>query len=398
MNNGFVPGKMRKILFLSLTILLWPLCVSQAQVSTSSPDLLPPPEVETKQNSTAVESTESDAALITMRRLMAEEKFEEAKAYAKDFPLLQTIHPDEWAIWRAKLFTAHYSTVEAGLSGENVSAMLIDQDDLWIGTWSGGLARLSVATEALTVWDPGLPSLALRTINRIRRDDENIFVVRYGALEQYKLRTNRWKTINKLPVNERLQDVVFFEDQIYLATLGRGLWVRGAGSHWTLMEKPGKFITGLEIFDGQIFIATMDQGLYIYDVGKEHWIRPPDGFLRKVNVTSIIRMDELFVGGTYGSGAFIWNPESNQVDIIDENLLGDSYVLTVLEHQKRVYFGTFGGGLRSWNPDNDTWDIFSLSEGLPSSDVASLASGLSSIWVGTLGGGIVRINAEIHDF
>lgn len=308
---------------------------------------------------------------------------------------------DEWLLWRGRLFLSHISAADFGLAGENISALLVDRDDLWAGTWTGGAARRSLPLETSRTFDPGGPSQNLRTVNRFRRVPAGIAVVRYGAVELYDTRSGLWESWSGLPADERLQDILHSRGRIYLGTLGRGLWVsRRSGERageWTRLNEPGAFITRLEEAPGnRILIATMDRGVFIYDPSEDSWRRPPDAWLRRANVTSIMEYNGLCIGGTYGEGAFAWDTRDDGITRFGEERLGDSYVLATVESDGRIFFGTFGGGVRVWNPGTDEWDALSLADGFLSADASSLAAGAGRIWAGTLQGGVVGIDRGIY--
>ena len=238
-------------------------------------------------------------------------------------------------------------------------------------------------------------------MNRFRRIPAGIAVVRYGAVELYDTRSGLWESWSGLPADERLQDILHSRGRIYLGTLGRGLWVsRRSGERageWTRLNEPGAFITRLEEAPGnRILIATMDRGVFIYDPSEDSWRRPPDAWLRRANVTSIMEYNGLCIGGTYGEGAFVWDTRGDGITRFGEERLGDSYVLATVESDGRIFFGTFGGGVRVWNPGTDEWDALSLADGFLSADASSLAAGAGRIWAGTLQGGVVGIDRGIY--
>lgn len=307
------------------------------------------------------------------------------------------LRSDEWSMWRGRLYIQGWNGPELGLAGDNVSAVLADGDDIWLGTWTGGLSRYSTPVQQNINWDPGMPSLAVRTVNRILRDGEILRVVRYGGMETYDFRSSRWHTEHNLPVSERLQDYFVADDRHYLASLGQGLWMEGDYG-WTQLLQPGLFINRIEKGTGrEILVATMDRGVYIYNPQTGHWQRPENRQLRNANVTSVILHESLLIGGTYGGGAFFWDRETGEVGFFDEGILGDAWVLAVADQGDWVYFATFGAGLNAWNTDTGAWDRLGISEGLPVGDIASLdVADDGSLWAGTLGGGIVRFQKGIH--
>ncbi|KGM44397.1 hypothetical protein JY97_01150 [Alkalispirochaeta odontotermitis] len=304
----------------------------------------------------------------------------------------------QWAYMRGLLFTEKWSGSELGLAGGNVSALLTDNDDVWIGTWTGGITRLSDPLQTYTPWDAGLPTLAIRTVNRIRKHKASIWVVRYGVLERYDIESGIWELIKDLPVNERLQDLCILDNKVYLGTLGEGLWVK-EGYEWSIIPNPGKFITRLELGDDEeLIVTTMNMGLFLYRPRENIWIRPPSASLKEANITSVSKFGDRIVGGTFGDGAFIWNTKTSEVLWFGLEELGDLWVLSVAELNGLLFFGTFGSGLNCWNLNNGTWDRLSIDEGLPSVDVTSLSVDTrGNIWAGTLGGGLVKISGDIYD-
>jgi len=307
------------------------------------------------------------------------------------------VSQSEMSLRRVNPFLQRWSATDLGLAEDNISALFIDNDDVWAGTWTGGVIRFSEPLNNSTVWDPGVPSLGVRTVNRIARFDNAIWIVRYAAIERFDLRTGQWSVLSDLPANERLQDLLIHNSRLYLATLGHGLWVR-ENQIWRNIPEPGLFINRLEKGEkGEILVATMDRGLFIYKPASKLWIQPPSTFLRNVNVTSMLRSDSLILGGTYGSGAFIWDSADASIRLIDERLLGDLWVLAVAEIGKHFHFATFGAGLKSWHSEENRWIAIGIEEGLPSVDIASLASNAQGdLWVGTLGGGIVKLSGGFY--
>jgi len=343
---------------------------------------------EKEQNTTTPDMMEK------VRRLWYSGNHDEAR---RCFDLNPDIKDDEWRLWRGKLFINQWEGSELGLAGENISALLSDNDDIWAGTWTGGLVRYSEPLGTFTVWDPGLPSLAVRTVNRILPDGGSIRIVRYASIENFDKRTGEWSIETDLPADDRLQDLCIIGNKTYLATLGYGLWekeVRG----WRRIEFPGLFINRLEKgADNELLIATMNRGLYLMDTESGHWTQPPSGKLADSNITSLIRSGVSIVGGTYGDGGFIWDTLSSEVNIFGMNVIGDPWILSVIADENRLIFGTFGTGLNIRNLESGEWDRISLPEGLVSADIASMTKDeAGNIWAGTLGGGIIRVSGSIY--
>lgn len=316
---------------------------------------------------------------------------------ARDYFRTAGLDGDLRRLWRSRLYMEMWRGYDMGLAGENVSALLAHRDDVWMGTWTGGLSRFSRPLENTVTFDPGLPSLAVRTVNRILQDGSRVAVVRYGEIIMYDGRSAGWKPMTGLPVSERLQDYRRHQGIEYLATLGDGFW-RNAGNGWERMKNPGLFINRIESGEqDELLLTTMDRGLYVYHPADASWERPPDERVRYVNVTSVRIHGPLIIAGTYGDGAFVWNRSDGTVTLLDERRLGDRWVLAVAERDGWIYFATFGAGLAAWNIESDIWENFGIEDGLPTADLASLAvDDEGALWIGTLGGGIVRMEQGIH--
>ncbi len=314
------------------------------------------------------------------------------------FNTVDTEQNDEWHLWRGRLYIEQWRGTDLGLAGENISALFNDNDDIWAGTWTGGVIRFSEPLGTPTVWDPGLPSLAIRTVNRILSDNGIIRILRYASLEGYNKRSGKWFTEINLPASDRLQDLCIINNKTYLATLGYGLWVK-TGDYWHKIDYPGSFINRLEEgYDGELLVGTMDRGVFLYNTNNKSWRQPPSGLIGEKNITSLLRDGKYIIGGTYGNGAFIWNTDNSEVKTFGREFLGDPWVLAVTEIEQRYYFGTFGAGLNVLDFKSGEWDRISLAEGIKSADIASMIKDNGgNLWAGTLGGGIIKVSGSIYD-
>ncbi|MCG8454503.1 MAG: hypothetical protein MI717_15125 [Spirochaetales bacterium] len=303
---------------------------------------------------------------------------------------------EEWRFWRGRLFLTLRDGAWSGLLGDNVSALYQDGDDLWVGTWTGGLCRISLPFQHSTVFDPGAPSLAVRTVQRIRPIKEGLVVVRYGGLDYYRKRGDFWLQEQDLPVTERLQDVLDLNGVLYLASLGDGLWEKGSQG-WTRLVEAGAFVTRLEKgLDGSLLIGTMEDGVLKYDPHHQEWEFPPSSPLQNANITSIQQWKDGYVVGTRGDGVFYWNVLSQTILSLNPEGIGDPWVLDIMSDGEALYMATFGGGIRRWHEGEGKWSSLSLEDGLPTNDFTALASSWDGgLWAGSLGRGVLGLEKNI---
>jgi len=310
----------------------------------------------------------------------------------------------EWALLRGQLYVKKHKAESAGLSDKNISRIFIDNDDLWIGTWMGGISRYSIPLKQYTMFDSGEPSLNVKTVNRITSGGKNIYILTYGNLYKYNKRSSEMFRINNLPVKEKLQDYLISNNNEYLATLGYGLWVK-TDKKWEKISMPDNFITSLGIYnDNFIIVGTMNNGVFLYNTVNGSLINPEEPDLSVMNITSFDTDSDNIICGTFGSGAFLWNPVTGRTEKIVPDDFDINWILSVLVSGETVYFATFGNGIAAWNREKNLWDKISVEEGLFSPDVSSLAVSAGTgkkdgvLWAGLIGGGFLEIDRGIHDW
>ena len=368
------------------------------------------PETENKQHpdNSGVSQTQSPDPLEEVRKLLyagliqkARERFREKDAAA----LESGERHFEWALLRGQLYIQSFKAESAGLADINISRILIDKDDLWIGTWMGGVSRYSIPLNQYTLFDRGEPSLNVKTVNRIASDGNSIIILTYGNLYIYNKRSSEILRINNLPVKEKLQDYLVFNSRSYLATLGYGLWVK-ADDEWEKVNIPDNFITSLGIYnDRYIIVGTINNGVFLYNTVNGSLLNPTEPDFSRMNITAFDTDSDNIICGTFGSGAFLWNPNTGITERIVPENFDINWILSVLVSGKTVYFATFGNGITAWNMEKNLWDKISVEEGLVSPDVSSLSVAARSdnssnnegvLWAGLIGGGFLKIDRGIH--
>lgn len=289
---------------------------------------------------------------------------------------------------------------EIGLDDANISAIATDGDDVWVGSWTGGLARFTHSTGQRTVFREGPQSLLSLRVRDIETVGDHIWVGTDRGLSVYALASSRWR--HELTIGDDREPVPLAAiesvgDTVFAGTLGRGLW-RDDGSGWTPIEGalPGMFITALQAVDDTLWIGTIDLGPVVLDLASGA-VRSFDEInpdLGPQNVTDIVpdAAGALWIT-TFGAGVFRWQPEANRVSHFsaDGGDLPDDWVLSGAAGDNGIYFGTFGGGVARYS-EPDTWSVISLRHGLPSLNVAVVTAARGSIYFGTLGGGVAVLS------
>ena len=290
---------------------------------------------------------------------------------------------------------------ELGLNDANISAIATDGDDVWVGSWTGGLARYTHSTGQRTVFREGPRSLLSLRVRDIATVDEYIWVGTDRGLSVYALASSRWRhelTIGDEHEPVALAAIASIDDTVFAGTLGQGLW-RDDGSGWRALEGalPGQFITALEVVGDTLWIGTIDLGLVIFDLASGA-VRSFDEInpdLGPRNVTAIVPASDgaLWIA-TFGSGVYRWQPGPNRIThfSVASGDLPDDWVLSGAAGDNGMYFGTFGGGVARFAQPGGAWSVISLAHGLPSLNVAVVTAARGAVYFGTLGGGVAVLS------
>jgi hypothetical protein len=280
-----------------------------------------------------------------------------------------------------------------GLADANVSSLLVDGDDLWVGTWNGGVARCSVSGMRS---DP-FPGPAFSRSMEVA--DRRVWVGTAEGLAWYGKGSGRWGSEPDFQgaSPRRVQAVRRVGDTLYAGTLGDGLFRRAADG-WTAVsdgDLPGRFITCLspDPAGGKLYIGTMNLGLVIMELetGAMSTLSEKARSFAAENITAVLpdAAGRVWIG-TYGHGLSVWNPDSNSITHYSRatGQLGDDWILAACETDRALYFGSFGGGVSVLQKGSGTWRRLGISDGLSSIDVPAIAWRAPFVFFGTLGGGV----------
>ncbi len=298
---------------------------------------------------------------------------------------------------KRRLMWQPISTQTLGLSDGNISALRIDGDDLWIGTWNGGVSRYSLASGQKTIFQEGRDTLVPNTVRCIEATSARVWVGTYQGLFVYSKSTSSWQEIAEFggPEPKKVEAVKAVGARLFVGTLGDGLWTQTAEGWQRLSGAglPGDFVSCLEQAQGRLLIGTLNRGLVLMDLDGERF-RSFDSLSRQLearNITMLLEQeDETLWMGTYGMGLYRWSWAEGRLEHFtrQSGYLGDDWVLCGLVARSGIYFGTLGGGITRYLPSEGQWQVIGLKEGLGARDISAIAYDAPFIFLGTLGGAV----------
>ena len=286
-----------------------------------------------------------------------------------------------------------------GLSDGNISALVKDYDDLWIGTWNGGLVRYSTITGEVTTFRNGEYRQQLTTIRTIAVDDWFVYIGGFEGLWRYNKVSGQWLKITPpegFPL-ERIQDLIIDGRKLIVATLGAGIW-EWSGGIWKNWERYGWTQANVNTIDqgpNTFYISTMDAGGWIFSPGMGIPVKIETKYpgITAKNLTFILRDSEDLWIGTYGNGLYRW-VDSKKTWIhwsTKEGSLLDDYILSATLTSNGLIAGTLGRGTIYFSRKKNTlasWDP--LIRGGPA-DIGVVVTLNDKVLFGTLGEGLVMM-------
>jgi ligand-binding sensor domain-containing protein len=288
-------------------------------------------------------------------------------------------------------------TQTIGLADGNISALKIDGDDLWIGTWNGGVSRYSLPSGEKTIFREGRESLVANTVRSIEVTSSRVWIGTYQGLFAYSKATSRWQEIPAFGGLEpkKVEALKAVAGRLFVGTLGDGLWSQ-SGNGWIRLSGagfPGDFVGCLEEAQGMLLIGTLNRGLVLMDLEDQRF-RSFDSLNPELEARNITMLLEDGSGalwlGTYGMGLYRWSWTDGRLLHFTRQSghLGDDWVLCGLLARSGTYFGTLGGGVTRYRSAGERWQVIGLKEGLAARDISAIAYSAPFIFLGTLGGAV----------
>ena len=302
------------------------------------------------------------------------------------------------------VYTSMIPLDELGFPDRNISALYVDGDDLWMGTWTGGIARYSIPLEEITVLRDSTESLRVEKISDFEKRDGDLLIAGYSDLYRYEKRSSLFE--RSFPEEmERVNNLARFKGKLYASTVNKGLWVENGRGGWS---RVGKSLSGLNrintlMVDNRdcLLIGTASDGVLSFDGRNFTNLRTLYPSFMGRNITSLSEENDILLAGTYGEGCYVLDRSRGELrySSVDGGDFSSNYVLCTYIGGKWLFAGTLGGGLYALDRNNwegeAEWIPLGLGAGLKSLDAAALTVFGNYLYVSLLGQGILLIDEEI---
>lgn len=219
---------------------------------------------------------------------------------------------------------------------QNVHGLCLDGDDLWVGTFSGGLSRIDLLTKQVRHYQKGISPNSL--------DANNVFSI--------------CKTTSG--------------DLWIGTTSGLLRYNRDTDDFTRMPELANMFVYKiLEDFSGNLWLATYSNGVFRYDVNKKEW----KNFIFHKNDSTSLPYDKVisicedsrkrlwFM--TQGAGFCCFNPENESFTRFDMSKgFPSNIIYRMVEDNRGNLWLTTNNGLVCFNPETDDKRVYTTANGL----------------------------------
>ncbi len=290
----------------------------------------------------------------------------------------------------------------ASLENMQISAMYLDYDDLWLGTWNGGIYRLSLSSGENFILEQDTPSLVPKVVYRIRKSGNAFWFAMHQGLRFYNYQTGLggWLpiTLSKSQKARAISDFLENSNGLFVSSLTHGVQRRTIeGNTYSVGTKTLKrTIVALEYEDSiGLLIGTAQQGAYRWKDGVIEALEKLQPIFRNLtHVNHIVNDGTSLWFASSGEGLFRWNylaNESYQLDT-ESSILRSNRISALFHSGDWLFIGDEKGGIFGYHLPEKKWYIWDNGRNLEFISISALAYSDGKLFYSTLAGGVYQIH------
>ncbi len=328
--------------------------------------------------------------------------------YAWNNTSLKDLTTDEsresYRLLKTWLFSETLKVENLDLAEMQVAAMYLDFDDLWLGTWNGGIYRLSLSSGEHYALAKDTPSLVPKVVYRIRKSGNAFWFAMYQGLRFYNYHTGSSGWLQMPGVTGAVSDFLESSEGLFVASLTHGAWQRTASGDIFPLSIAGSS-DGLSVATPVAALEYQENlGLILGSVGKGalRWkngvmeslenIEPIFSLLKNVN--HIVDDGTSLWFASSGEGLFRWDYRNNRAYQIsaEDSLLRSNRISALLYSSDWIFVGDEQGGLVGYHLPDQKWYMWDSGRRLEFGSISSLAYRNGQLFYSTLAGGVRQIH------
>ncbi len=285
-----------------------------------------------------------------------------------------------------------------GLLDNNISILSLDEDDLWMGTWLGGILRYSIPLGQAKLFEKGEKSLAVKNIVDISVKGDDIWITDYNKIRIYNKGNGKWRSLPSggERVGAFLTPPVFQgEDRVIWGSARYGI-LQYTPSGWETLnpsfaQKKGEIVQIL--YDDReygLMGGTTRNGLLTSDTG----LNPLKERLSLEGINDIVSDRFSLYIATNQNGLIAWHRKKNKAESIDLSKWGENFnqVSSLFLSDAYLFVGTNGDGVLVLERRSNRWIPLGFKEGLIGLDISSLIYRNGQLFIAALGQGVTIVD------
>jgi hypothetical protein len=281
-------------------------------------------------------------------------------------------------------------TSSVGFNDPNVSDILVDKDQLYIGLWNGGFCRYDYVKRNFNFFFGRIISDNIRTIYQNRNF---LYVGTMAGVTRIDTQTSEYYDIPEL-ANIAITSIQEDGTNIYFGTLSSGIFVydKGAGKFKNVGKDIIPNIAGLFLLNNVLYITSYKGGLYYYRSGGIMNVK--NRHIPGSPITDMIRIKNKLWFTTFGNGLYSFDLVTGRVANFPVAGAGndENFCLCMNVYRDRIYCGTLGKGIFTFDPKNSSWEKLFIPEKYKVSDIKKIIFKNNTMFIGLLSEGIIKKN------
>ena len=279
-----------------------------------------------------------------------------------------------------------------------VSAMYLDFDDLWLGTWNGGIYRLSLSSGEAFALAEDQPSLVPRVVYRIRKSSTAFWFATHQGVRFYNYRTGETGWLQVPGIKGAVSDFLENSEGIFIASLQSGAWQRRPSGDLFRLGNPQEPVVFALEWEPQLglILGTAKQGAFLWKDGKREALHNFEPAFRKLkHINQIVGDGSSLWFASAGEGLFHWNYANRQSPYQisgQENFLRSNRISALLHSEEWIFIGDDRGGLAGYHLGDQKWYIWDSGRNLEFGSISALAYRNGELFYSTLSGGVYQIH------
>ncbi|MCG8698301.1 MAG: response regulator [Bacteroidales bacterium] len=227
-------------------------------------------------------------------------------------------------------FAQRADKVNKLISHHNVHSLLLDNDKLWVGTYTGGLNIVDLKKNKVEVIKQ---FHALHNVYALCKDvTNNVWLGSLNGLIHYSREENKYTPVESFPNETAVIDIE--QDKfgtLWVATFGKGLWYKeGQGKTWKKFSDKDNLIPdrlhSIHVTDEYVYVGGYKSGLFCFQLKLGKVSEVAVDYFKDKTIQSILTKGDYCWVST-DNGLFRYNIISEQVIRFsqDQGLQGEQY-------------------------------------------------------------------------